>query len=115
MWRACFDDASQHIFSSVEEYYKKEHFEAIDIINGELERRFFSCKRIFYSLGKQKKLLDSANAKSANLPEKMEPIKFYHKDIDMNKLKIQLKMLTDAIKVTSMHGVPIKTNIMSSN
>ena len=38
----------------------------------------------------------------------MEPIKFYHKDIDMNKLKIQLKMLTDAIKVTSMHGVPIK-------
>ena len=27
---------------------------------------------------------------------------------DLKKLKIQLKMLPDAIKVTSMHGVPIK-------
>ena len=51
-------------------------------------------------------LIDSANAKSASLPEKMESI--YHKDIDMDKLKIQLKMLPDAVKVTSIHGVPIK-------
>ena len=35
------DGAPQYVFSSVEEYYEKEHFEAIDIINGELERRFF--------------------------------------------------------------------------
>ena len=39
-----------------------------------------------------------ANAKSASLPEKMESI--YQKDIDMDKFKIQLKMLPDAVKVT---------------
>ena len=42
-------------------------------------------------------MLNSANAKSASLPEKMESI--YHKDIDMDKLKIHLKMLPDAVKV----------------
>ena len=83
----------------------KKYFEAIDIISGELERRFlqesFSFVRQTENL-----LLDSANAKSASLPEKVEFI--YHKDIDMDKLKLQLKMLPDAVKVTPTHGVPIK-------
>ena len=34
------DGAPQHVFASVEEYYKRDYFEAIDIIKGELERRF---------------------------------------------------------------------------
>lgn len=99
------DGAPQHVFASVEEYYKREYFEAIDIINGELERRFL--QESFSFVGEiEKLLLDSANAKSANLPEKMESI--YQEDLDMDKLKIQLKMLPDAVKVTPMHGIPIK-------
>ena len=53
----------------------------------------------------EKLLLDSANAKSISLPEKMESI--YHKDLDLNKLKVQLKMLPDIVKVTPMDGIPI--------
>ena len=72
-----------NVFFFLEEYYKREYFEAIDIINGELERRFlqesFSFVRQIENL-----LLDSANAKSESLPEKVESI--YHKDIDMDKL-----------------------------
>ena len=99
------DGAPQHVFASVEEYYKREYFEAIDIINGELERRFL--QESFSFVGEiEKLLLAGANAKSANLPEKMESI--YQEDLDMDKLKIQLKMLPDAVKVTPMHGIPIK-------
>ena len=54
----------------------------------------------------EKLLLDSANAKSTSLPEKLESI--YHEDLNMDKLKIQLKMLPDAVKVTPMNGIPIK-------
>ena len=43
-----------------------------------LQENFLFVKQI-------ENLLDSANVKSANLPKKM---KFYHEDIDMNKLKI---------------------------
>ena len=34
------DGASLHVFPSAEEYYKREYFEAIDIVKGELEWRF---------------------------------------------------------------------------
>ena len=103
--RRIYDDTPQYVFSSVEEYYKREYFEAIDIINGELERRFLQ-ESFSFVRQIEKLLLDSANAKSASLPEKVKSI--YHQDIDMYKLKIQLKMLPDAIKVTPMYGIPIK-------
>ena len=85
--------------------YKREYFEAIDIINGELERRFLQ-ESFSFVRQIEKLLLDSANAKSASLPEKVKST--YHQDIDMDKLKIQLKMLPDAVKVTPMYGIPIK-------
>ena len=53
----------------------------------------------------EKLLLDSANAKSANLPEKIESI--YGEDLDMERLKIQLRMLPDVVKVTPMDGIHI--------
>ena len=65
-----------------------------------------SCKSFSFVRQIKKLLLDSANVKSASLPEKVKSI--YHQDIDMDKLKIQLKMLPDAIKVTPMYGIPIK-------
>ena len=34
------DDVSSHVLPSVEECYKREYFEAIDIAKGELEQRF---------------------------------------------------------------------------
>ena len=82
-----------------------EYFEAIDIINGELERRFLQ-ESFSFARQIEKLLLDSANAKSASLPKKVKSI--YHQDVDMDKLKIQLKMLPDAVKVTPMYGIPIK-------
>ena len=66
-----------------------------------------SCRRVFSFVREiEKLLLDSANAKSANLPEKIESI--YGEDLDMERLKIQLRMLLDVVKVTPMDGIHIK-------
>ena len=99
------NSAAQHVFVSVEEYYKRQYFEAIDIINAELERRFLQESFLFVREIK-KLLLNSANAISISLPEKMESI--YHEDLDLNKLKVQPKILPDIVKVTPMDGIPIK-------
>ena len=54
----------------------------------------------------EKLLLDSANVKCVNLPEKMKSI--YREDLDMNKLKIQQQMLPDTVKTTPLYSIPIK-------
>jgi len=82
------DGVPQHVFASVEKYYKREYFEAIDIIIGELERRFLQ-ESFSFVREIEKLLLDSANAKSANLPEKIESI--YGEDLDMERLKNSAK------------------------
>ena len=51
-------------------------------------------------------LLNSANAKPINLPERMKSI--YCNDLDMDKLMVQLCMLPDAVKTTLLDGIPIK-------
>ena len=58
------DGASPHVFPSVEEYYRREYFEAIDIIKGELERRF-AQENFLFARQTEELLLNSANAKPA--------------------------------------------------
>ena len=53
-----------------------------------------------------KLLLDSANAKRVNLFEKKKSI--CCKNLDMNKVKIQLQMLPDTVKATPLYKIPIK-------
>lgn len=99
------DGASPHVFPSVEEYYRREYFEAIDIIKGELERRF-AQENFLFARQTEELLLSSANAKPINLPERMKSI--YCNDVDMDKLMVQLRMLPDAVKTTTLDGITIK-------
>ena len=87
--------SSQHVFTSVEEYFRKDCYEAIDCITGELERRF--CQDNFLLVQKiEGMLLDSANGKDVSIPPKIDQI--YKDDINMERLLLYLKMLPDAIK-----------------
>ena len=65
--------AAEHRYSSVEEFYRKEYFQAIDNIKGDLENRFmqetFLLVRKIESL-----LLDSANGKDVSIPEKIRDL-----------------------------------------
>ena len=65
-----------------------------------------SCKSFSFVRQIKEVLLDNANAKCASLPEKVKST--YHQDIDMDTLKIQLKMLPNTVKIITMYGIPIK-------
>lgn len=91
--------APEHQYSSVEELYQREYFQAIDSIKVELEDRFmqesFLLVRKIESL-----LIDSANGKEVSIPKEVSDL--YKDDIDFQKLKLHLQMLPDAIKCTPL-------------
>ena len=51
-------------------------------------------------------LLDSASGKPTTLSDDF--VSLYTKDIDMEKLKLQLKLLPDAVKTVTPDGIPIR-------
>jgi len=65
--------APEHWYSSVEEFYRKEYFQAIDSIKGDLESRFmqgsFLLVRKIESL-----LIDSANGRDVSIPEEISDL-----------------------------------------
>ena len=89
------DGASPHVFSNVEDLYRKEYFQAIDCVKGELERRFhqdnFLLVRNIETI-----LINSANGKLCSFPETFKST--FGNDIDMQKLSLQIQLLPDAIK-----------------
>ena len=97
--------APQHRFKSVEDIYRKEYFDVIDSTIGSLERRFmqphFNIVRNIEAV-----LMDSANGKAVTLTN--EFVLLYAKDIDMEKLNLQLKLLPDAVKTISPDGIQIR-------
>ena len=99
------DGTPQHSFSSVEEYYRKQYYEAIDNVKGDLHRRFqqdnFSFVRSIETL-----LTDSANGKSISISPKFK--RLYGNDINMEKLLIHLQMLQDVVKSVRLDGILIK-------
>ena len=98
------DGEPQNRFKSVEDMFRKEYFDVIDSTVGGLERRFmqpnFLLVRNIEAL-----LLDSANGKPTTLCDDF--VSLYTKDIDMEKLKLQLKLLPDAVKTVTPDGIPI--------
>ena len=51
-------------------------------------------------------LINSANGESVHLPN--EVMETYKNDIDMEKLKLHLQLLLDAIKLAKLNEVPVK-------
>ena len=99
------DGVANHAFQSVEDLYRREYFEAIDSVKGDLEKRFTQQNFLFVR-SVEALLIDSANGKPVSLPEKM--FKMYERDVDMQKLKLQLQLLQDAIKSVPLDGIRIR-------
>ena len=95
----------EHRYSSVEEFYRKEYFQAIDSIKGDLESRFM--QKSFLLVRKIESLLiDSANGKDVSIPKEISDL--YKDDIDFRKLKLHLQMLPDAVKATPLDGIYVR-------
>ncbi len=99
------DGASQHVYITVEDYYRKEYFEVIDAIKGNLEDRFLQENFVFVQKI-ETLLMDSANGKEVVVPQDI--CTMYKKDIDFSKLSLHLKMLPDAIKAVPLDGITIR-------
>ena len=77
--------APEHRYSSVEEYYRIEYFQAIDGIKGDLDNHFMQGS--FLLVRKIESLLtDSANGKAVSIPEEVSDL--YRNDIDFRKLEL---------------------------
>ena len=102
------DGASPHVFTDVEDLYRKEYFQAIDCVKGELQRRFhqdnFLLVRNIETI-----LINSANGNPCSFPETFKTT--FGNDIDMQKLSLQIQLLPDAIKCNNRH----KGSYQSSN
>ena len=96
--------SSQHEFTSVDEFYRKEYFEVIDNVTGLLENRF--QQEGFLLMRKMERLLlDSANSREVVIADEIKNL--YSADIDFDKLSLQLKLLPDAIKAVPLQGIRI--------
>ncbi len=102
--RRLSDGTSQHQFTTVEDMHRKEYFEGIDAVKGELERRFRQ-QNFLFAQTVEKLLLDSANGKSVAITEKIQEI---YNGVDMQKLKLHLQMRPDVIKCSLLDGISIK-------
>ena len=96
--------SSQHEFTSIDEFYRKEYYLALDNVIGLVENRF--QQEGFLLMRKiERLLLDSANSKEVMIPEEVKEL--YSDDIDFDKLLLQLLLLPDALKAVSLEGIPI--------
>ena len=70
----------------------------LSVVKGELERRFHQDNFLFVR-SIEAVLISSANGRPFSLDEKFKDV--YSKDIDMERLHLQLQMLPDAIKTSA--------------
>ena len=89
------DGSSPHSFRDPKSLFKKDYFEALDITIEELKQQFDQSRGILTASTIEKVLLTSANGAFQGIPEEL---KLYDKDIQMDRLRIQLQMLPDMIK-----------------
>lgn len=101
--------ASQHFPSDVEEYYRSQYYEVLDLMNCELVDRFQSQSYsiLFYM---ESMIIKSANQGPAEIPESLL---MYSEDIDFKKLHHELAMLKSLCKVGEVGG-PSKVTSMAT-
>ena len=90
-----------HVFSCPRDYYKQQYFKALDSVMTQLSSRFEQD-----SMGLlctvENVLIDSANSTCVHQVELPPSIlSFYAKDINLEKLLIQLTMLPDLMKASN--------------
>ena len=99
------DTASGHVFQAVNDLYRKEYFEVIDTVRGDLEWHFTQQNFVFVK-NIESLLIDSAHGEPVTVPQEVSDI--YQTDIDMHKLKLQLQLLPDAVKTVPLDEIQIR-------
>ena len=91
---ARLDDGSQpQVFTDVQEFYRQQFFEGIDIIVADLKRRFH--QKIFCAARSVEQRMVSSMSKEQQVDIPDDIAETYAGDVDMSKLKTQLTQLPD--------------------
>ena len=100
---SCIDENAMttHVFSNPKELYKKQYYEMMDLMLGELQERL-SSSRFSVIVDMEKILIQSANGRNVEIPQCVREL--YCCDIDFDKLKVQLQMLPTLCQVGSTGG-----------
>ncbi len=89
------DGSSPHNCKDPKSLLKKDYYEVLDITIQELKHRFEQSRGMSTAAAIEKVLLTSANGAFPGIPDELN---LYEKDIQMDRLEIQLQMLPDMIK-----------------
>ena len=102
------DGSAPYTFPNPKAFFKQMYNEALDIVISELKDRFHQTRGMPIALSIEKVLLDSANG--VFLKEIPDELHIYNKDIQMDRLLIQLQMLPDMIKTynESQHAIKVR-------
>lgn len=86
------DDGSQnHAFNDVQDYFRKQYYEALDIVINDIKRRFQQAFTLVLKI--EKLFLDAANGNNVTSPDEFREV--YAGDIDFVALTRQLTNLQD--------------------
>ena len=102
------EGASPHTYQLPKDRYRHIHFETLELAFGEVERRFDQSDLVIV---KEIELLNTANGEVNPIPDCV--LKFLENDVDIERLKFQLAMVTNMIKTTftGQYAVTKVTNI----
>ena len=87
--------STAHQFDNPKVYFKKHYFEVLDVITAELKRRFQQERGMPIAALLEKTLLDAAKGSFSAWPNELQ---IYHDDVNIDRLKAQLKMLPDLVR-----------------
>ena len=102
------DGSAPYTFPNPKTFFKQMYNEALDIVITELKDWFHQTRGMPIALSIEKVLLDSANG--VFLKEIPDELHIYNKDIQMDRLLIQLQILRDMIKTynESQHAIKVR-------
>ena len=100
--------AASNKFVTPQSYFRRQYFEALDLLISELKRRFQQRRGLPVAAGIEKMLLAAVNGNPEQVPDELQ---IYKNDLDLARLQVQLQMLPDLIhtrnlKLTS--DIPIR-------
>ena len=105
--------AASHEFATPQSYFRRQYYEALDLVTNELKRRFQQKRRLLVAAVIEKTMLAAAGGSLEQVPDDFQ---IYKNDLDLARLQIQLQMLPDLIRTRNMklsNDIPIRkvTNV----
>uniref|UniRef100_A0A3Q2UA35 HAT C-terminal dimerisation domain-containing protein n=1 Tax=Fundulus heteroclitus TaxID=8078 RepID=A0A3Q2UA35_FUNHE len=100
-----------HTFQNSVDYYRRQYFEVLDLLDGELERRF-EQRDLHVAAALEHMIVSLAERETIPFPSSI--VGLYKSDFDIDALRAQLDMLPDVIQTSGIEGGPTIASVASA-